>query len=137
MKSQLHVIAMVLFAICFLYDIVVWGGVTSLPGIGAGIAESAHREAPIATTYIAIGTPLDEAMPALGDYATARLTDALAEGFDRIKDDPTVAMDVIFSSTWNATHRLIKLMYWGAPIMLLLTAILYVRRPKAVHAFRR
>lgn len=137
MKSQLHAIAMVLFAICFLYDIVVWGGVTSLPGVGPGIADSARREAPLATTYIAIGTPLDEALPSLGDYATARLTDAFAEGFDRIKDDPTAAMDVIFSSTWNATHRLIKAMYWSAPIMLFLTAILWVRRPKSIHAFRR
>ena len=92
MKSQLHAIAMVLFAICFLYDIVVWGGVTSLPGVGPGIADSARREAPLATTYIAIGTPLDEALPSLGDYATARLTDAFAEGLDRIKDDPTAAM---------------------------------------------
>jgi hypothetical protein len=137
MKSQLHVIAIVLFAICFLYDIVVWGGVSTLPHVGAYIADSAHREAPLATTYIAIGTPLDAAMPSLGDYANARLTDGLSEGFDRIREDPTVAMDLIFGPTWNPTHRLIKAMYWGAPIMLLVSAILWVRRPKPVHAFRR
>jgi len=137
MKSQLHVIAIVLFAICFLYDIVVWGGVSTLPHVGAYIADSAHREAPLATTYIAIGTPLDQAMPSLGDYANARLTDGLSEGFDRIREDPTVAMDLIFGPTWNPTHRLIKAMYWGAPIMLLVSAILWVRRPKPVHAFRR
>lgn len=137
MKSQLHVIALVLFAICFLYDIVVWGGVPALPHVGAGIADSAHREAPLAATYIAIGTPLDEAMPSLGDYATARLTEAFSEGFDRIRNDPTAAMDLIFSSTWNPTHRWIKAMYWGAPIMLLVTAVLWFRRPKPVHALRR
>jgi len=137
MKSQLHVIAIVLFAICFLYDIVVWGGVSTLPHVGAYIADSAHREAPLATTYIAIGTPLDQAMPSLGDYANARLTDGLSEGFHRIREDPTVAMDLIFGPTWNPTHRLIKAMYWGAPIMLLVSAILWVRRPKPVHAFRR
>jgi len=137
MKSQLHVIAIVLFAICFLYDIVVWGGVSTLPHVGAYIADSAHREAPLATTYIAIGTPLDAALPSLGDYANARLTDGLSEGFDRIREDPTVAMDLIFGPTWNPTHRLIKAMYWGAPIMLLVSAILWVRRPKPVHAFRR
>ena len=137
MKSQLHVIAMVLFAICFLYDIVVWGGVLSLPEVGPGIADSAHREAPLATTYIAIGTPLDAAFPSLRDYGTARLTDGLSEGFERIRSDPSVAMDLIFSATWNPAHRLIKMMYWGAPIMLLVTAILWFRRPKTVHAFRR
>jgi len=61
----------------------------------------------------------------------------LSEGFDRIREDPTVAMDLIFGPTWNPTHRLIKAMYWGAPIMLLVSAILWVRRPKPVHAFRR
>ncbi len=137
MKSQLHVIAMVLFAICFLYDIVIWGGVPALPKVGAGIADSAHREAPLATTYMAIGVPLDAAMPALGDYATARLTEAFEEGFDRIREDPTVAMDLIFETTWNPTHRWIKAMYWGAPVMLLITTVLWFRRPKAVHAFRR
>ena len=137
MKSQLHLIAIVLFAICFLYDIVVWGGVATLPDVGAFIADSAHREAPLATTYIAIGRPLDEAMPSLGDYANLRLTEGLSEGFDRIKEDPTVAMDLIFGTTWNPTHRMIKAMYWGAPIMLLVSTILWVRRPKPVHAFRR
>jgi len=137
MKSQLHVIAMTLFVICFAYDIVIWGGVASLPNVGAGIVDSAHREAPIAATYIAIGTPLDEAMPSLGDYANARLTEGLGDGFERIRADPTVAMDLIFSSTWNGTHRLIKAMYWGAPVMLLVTIVFWFRRPKAVHAFRR
>jgi hypothetical protein len=137
MKSQLHVIALVLFAICFLYDIVVWGGVPALPKVGAYIADAAHREAPLATTYIAIGAPLDEALPSLGDYANARLTDAFAEGFDRIREDPGTAMDFIFSTTWNPTHRWIKAMYWGAPIMLLVTTVLWFRRPKPVHAFRR
>lgn len=137
MKSQLHVIAMVLFAICFLYDIVVWGGVPALPHVGAGMADSAHREAPLAATYIAIGTPLDAAMPSLGDYATARLTEAFGEEFERIASDPTASMDLFFSSTLNPTHRWIKAMYWGAPAMLLVTTILWFRRPKAVHALRR
>jgi len=137
MKSQLHVIAMVLFAICFLYDIVVWGGVPALPKVGGHIADSARREAPIAATYIAIGSPLDTAVPSLGDYAYAVLTEGFSEGFDRIREDPTVAMDLIFSTTWNPTHRWIKAMYWGAPVMLLVTTILWFRRPKAVHALRR
>jgi hypothetical protein len=137
MKSQLHVIAMVLFAICFLYDIVVWGGVPALPKVGTYIVDSAHREAPLATTYIAIGAPLDVAMPSLGDYANARLTEAFADGFDRIREDPTVAMDLIFGTTWNPTHRWIKAMFWGAPIMLLVTIVFWFRRPKPVHALRR
>jgi len=46
-------------------------------------------------------------------------------------------MDLIFGTTWNATHSWIKTMYWAAPILLLITLVLWIRRPKAVHMIRR
>ena len=137
MRTRVHVLSLVLFAVSLLYNAVVWGGVPTLPKVGAYIADSAHREAPLATTYIAIGAPLDEAVPSLGEYANARLTDALSDGFVQIREDPTVAIDLIFGATWNPMHRWIKAMYWGAPVMLLVTTVLWFRRPKPVHAFRR
>jgi hypothetical protein len=136
MKTRLHVFALILFALIFLYDIVVWGGVYALPDVGAGIADSARREAPLAATYIAIGHALDSAAPGLESYGSARLADALSEGFERIRADPTVAMDLIFGSSWNASHSWLKTAYWGAPILLVLTLILWVRRPKQLHALR-
>ena len=65
MKFRLHVIAGVLFALCFLYDVVVWGSVYALPDVGTRIADSARREAPLATTYIAVGNMVDSMSPAL------------------------------------------------------------------------
>ena len=73
MKTRLHVIAMVLFALCFLYDLVVWGSVRSLPEVGPGIADSARREAPLATAYITLGEALDSAVPFFQDYGAERL----------------------------------------------------------------
>lgn len=137
MKNRLHLIALVLFALSFLYDIVVWGGVQALPDVGPAIADSARREAPLAATYIAIGSIVDSAMPSLGAFGSARLAEAFGDGFERIRADPTVAMDLIFSSTWNASHGWIKLMYWATPILLLLALILWVRRPKQVRVLRR
>jgi len=137
MKNRLHVIALVLFVVCFLYDLVVWGGVSALPDVGPGIADSARREAPLAATYITIGEMLDSAVPALQSFGAARLTDAFGEGFERIRADPTVAMDLIFNTTWNAAHSWIKAMYWAAPVLLLLTLVLWVRRPKTLHVIRR
>jgi hypothetical protein len=137
MKNRLHVIALVLFVLCFLYDIVVWGGVQALPDVGPAIADSARREAPLAATYIAIGNVVDSALPSLGAFGSARLANAFGDGFERIRADPTVAMDLIFSSTWNAAHSWIKLMYWATPILLLLALILWVRRPKQVRVLRR
>ena len=137
MKSRLHVIALVLFAICFLYDLVVWGAVSQLPDVGAGIADSAHREAPLATTYIALGGMLDAAVPSLGRFGADRLTDAFSEGFERIRADPTVAMDLIFGTTWNGAHSWVKSMYWAAPILFVIMAILWLRKPKQVRTIRR
>jgi hypothetical protein len=137
MKNRLHIVALVLFVLCFLYDLVVWGAVRSLPDVGPGIADSARREAPLATTYIAIGGPLDSAVPSLQAFGSARLTDAFGEAFERIRADPTVAMDLIFDTTGNATHRWIRMMYWAAPIMLLLALIFWVRRPRQVRVLRR
>lgn len=137
MKYRPYVIAMSLFVVCFIYDLIVWGGVRSIPGVGPGIAESARREAPLATAYIRLGEPLDAALPFLRDYGAERLSSAFGEGFERIAADPTVAMDLIFDTTWNATHRWIKTMYWAAPILLLLSLILWARRPRPVHMIRR
>lgn len=137
MKNRLHLIVLVLFVLCFLYDLVVWGSVPALPDVGPGIADSARREAPLATTYIALGGVIDSAVPSLQAFGAARLTAAIGEGFERIRADPTVAMDLIFNTTWNASHRWIKTMYWAAPVLLLLTLISWARRPKPVHMVRR
>lgn len=137
MKYRPHVIAMILFALCFGYDLILWGSVRSIPDVGPGIAESARREAPLATAYITLGEPIDNAVPFLKDYGSERLTSAFGEGFERIRTDPTVAMDLIFDTTWNAAHRWIKTLYWAAPILLLLALVLWARRPRPVHMIRR
>ena len=137
MKNRLHVVAFVLFVCCFVDDIVVWGGVRALPDVGTGIVDSARREAPLATVYIAVGTVVDSAIPPLQRYGAARLTAGLSEGFDRIRSDPTVAMDLIFHSSWNVTQTWIKTMYWAAPILLVVSIVLWIRRPKQIRTIRR
>jgi hypothetical protein len=137
MKRHLHLIALGLFVLSLLYDIVVWGALPRLPGVGAAIVDSAHREAPLATTYIELGRGLDGALAPLQAFGERRLTDALGEGFARIGEDPTVAMDLIFNTTWNLQHRWIKTMYWAAPLLLLVTVLLWLRKPRQVRSFGR
>ncbi|GAA0722896.1 hypothetical protein [Dokdonella soli] len=137
MKRRLHLIALVLFVLSLLYDIVVWGALPALPEVGASIADSARREAPLATTYIALGSGLDGAVPLLQSFGEKRLSDAFGESFARIRGDSTVAMDLIFNTTWNLQHRWLKTMYWAAPFFLVLAVILWTRRPKQVRVFGR
>lgn len=137
MKRNAHVIALALFVLFLLYDLVVWGAAPSLPDVGEAIVASANREAPLAATYVLLGTPLDAALPSLQAFGADRLTDALGEGFERIRNDATVAMDLIFNTTWNAQHRWIKFAYWMPPLLLLATVFLWWRRPRKVSTFGR
>ena len=73
-------------------------------------------------------------MPALQAFGERRLVAALSDGFERIDADSTVAMDLIFNNTWNAQHRWLKTMFWLSPLLLVLTVILWLRRPRKVHA---
>jgi hypothetical protein len=137
MKVRLYLFALVLFAFCLFYDLVVWGSVRLLPDVGAAIADSARREAPLATAYIAIGGVLDAWVPPLGSFGASVLETAWGEGFARIREDPGVAMDLIFSSRWNVAHGWLKTMYWAAPVLLVVTLILWLRKPKPVRTLRR
>ena len=137
MKRHLHVIALVVFVLSLLYDLVVWGALPRVPEVGEDIVASANREAPLAATYILLGNPIDAALAPLQTFGEARLTAALSEGFPRIKADSTVAIDLIFNTTWNAAHRWLKTVYWMPPLCLVLTAILWWRRPRKVTTFRR
>ena len=137
MKRRLHLIAMTLFFICLAYDIVVWGALPQLPGVGVSITASAQREAPLALAYITLGRVVDAAAPSLQAFGAKRLTAALGDGFVRIGEDPEVAMDLIFSTTWNAAHRWLKTMYWAAPLFFVLSLLLWWRRPRQVSALGR
>lgn len=137
MKRHLHLIALIFFVVSLLYDIVIWGALPLLPDVGASIVASARREAPLAATYISIGRGLDDAFPSLQAFGAQRLAGALGDGFERIRDDPTVAMDLIFGTTWNRQHRWIKTVYWAAPFFLLLFIVSWLRRPRQVSALNR
>ncbi|MEO5624685.1 MAG: hypothetical protein ABIQ70_01595 [Dokdonella sp.] len=137
MKRRLYVIALALFFASLVYDFVVWGSLPLLPEVGTSIVDSAGREAPVATTYIVIGSHIDAAVPALQAFGQRHLTAAIGEGFERIRGDSTVAMDLIFNTTWNAQHRWLKTMYWAPLFFLLLTLVFWARRPKQVRTLGR
>ena len=137
MRPRLHGVGFLLFVVTLVYDVVVWGALPAVPDIGPGLAESAHREALLASSYMLLGTHLDAAVPPLQAFGVERLTDAFGEGFDRIREDPAVAMDLLFGNTWNFSHRWIKTMYWAPPLLLVLSAVLWLLRPKQVRTLGR
>lgn len=137
MRTRVHVLSLVLFAASLLYNAVVWGGTYYLGDVGNAMIESAHREAPLAATWIAIGGVVDRAVPALGEFGASRLTEALGPGFEQVRADPATGMAIVFGSTWNGSHTWLRTMYWSTPVFLLLACVSWARRPKQVKSLRR
>jgi hypothetical protein len=133
MKKHLHWWVLALFVWALTYDLVIWGAAARLPDVGGQLRVSAQRNALLATIYMAGGNALDAAVPALEDWGTQHAQNALGDGMSRIKDDPNVAMDLIFSQTWNSSHFWLKLMYWAAPVLGLIALVAWSRRPKKIH----
>lgn len=137
MKGHWHWWITLLFVLAMGYDLIVWGGAAHLPQIGEQLQLSAQRQALLAHMYMSAGSALDAALPVLDRWGQAHATTALSEGFARIQADPHVAMDLIFSETWNSTHRTLKLMYWAAPALGILALLAWSRRPKKVSLMGR
>jgi hypothetical protein len=76
-------------------------------------------------------------VPALQAFGEDRISIALSEGFPRIREDSTVAMDLIFNTTWNVEHRWLKTVYWFPPLLLVATVIFWLRRPRKVSTLGR
>lgn len=136
MRKHLHLIALVLFVLVLLFDLVVWGAVPLLPDVGVHIERSADKEALLASTYIAIGSRLDAALPAIGSFGSTLMTSAIEPAFARIVEDPNVAMDVILTSSFNRTHSWLKTLYWATPVLFVLSVLLWARKPKKISLIR-
>jgi hypothetical protein len=132
MKRYLHWYIIFVFLLVLSYDFIVWGAASRLPEIGPSLLHSAQREGPLAYFYMRVGGIIDENVPALDKWGQQHASNALGEGASRIKDDPAVTMDLVFSNTWNNQHALLKFCHWGAPALAVLSLVFWLRRPKKV-----
>ena len=137
MKRHMHWWVGAIFLFTLLYDFAVWGALARWPEFGARVQASAYREALLATVYMGAGSAMDRAIPPLDSWSSHYLEAALSEGFPRFKDDPKVAVDVIFTQTWNVRHATLKVMYWAAPVLGVVTLVLWSMRPKKVRMMGR
>lgn len=136
MKGRLHVISGLLFVLVLLFDLAVWGGVKDIPHVGPKITETARTQAPLAFTYIALGELLDASAPALGRFGTDYATQAFEPGFERIKEDPNMAITALFERIWNRELAVVRFAYWAAPVLLALFLLAWWMRPRKVSLMR-
>lgn len=131
MKRYLHVVAAAVFALLLCDQWLVWGGLGRAPQVGPVVLAAADREVGMASVHVLVGgwlvesTGLEEAAV---DAATSRFADLVP---DLVKN-PDAAIDI-------ATARMpasVRIGYVGVPVMLVLTVILWWRRPRSVHLVR-
>src|SRR4029078_8449177 len=98
-----------------------WGGVAVTPKIGAWITNQASIQSPIAWTYLAAGRQAVDVLDiehAASDYADKHFS-AL---YPAVVLDQHTALDQLL----NSQDSLLRTVYLGAPILLLLSIILQV-----------
>ena len=136
MRNHLHTIALCLLILALLIDLVLWGAVPDLPDVGQNIVRSANSEAILASTYIFLGGFLDSAISSLGNFGASVMTAALGQAFPQIIEEPSLAMDLILTSSFNTTHGWIKTLYWAPPTLFVAYVVLWLIRPKKVKLIR-
>jgi hypothetical protein len=114
----------------FAYDLYLWGGLAVTPTIGKQLTEMALVRSPIAATYLYLGRT---AVNAVGQADRAR--EFAAKRFpEEIADDKSSPLTILnrFLSAQSAAGTM---MYYGAPLLLLLSVVLHVRRQKPIRSF--
>lgn len=133
MKMRAYVLAGVLGLVCLVFDVVAFGGAGSAQ---PAVAVQARNESPIAQTYIVLGRHLFRALPSTRDPAEAVAAACFGDAYPAIHDDPEVALHNLFAKSHGALASLAGISYWGAPVLLLASILLYWFRPRPVHLIR-
>jgi hypothetical protein len=131
-----HSWALLILVLALVVDLLAFGGLARVPEIGPICRESASREAPIAWTYMTVGSAA-ATLPGVDAVAEALALNAFGGAFDTIRAQPGAAMDLIETPNYGYVHSLVKACWWGAPVLLLLWIVLFLRRTPDVHLSRR
>lgn len=113
-----------------------WAGLALVEDIGPIAEETARREAALTWTYMQAGRWMVQ-HTGMEAAARERAEAMFAPARERILALPQATMDLVHRETFGFGHRVLKWSHWGGPILLLLSAVAYVRRQRAVVTTRR
>lgn len=136
MRTQRYVLFGIFFLFFLLIDALTFGALTGQPAVGPAIAATAEVEAPIAQTYIALGTPLVSRSPVLQAIGESMAGAAFGDSYAAIAARPGAAMDLLFSESRGPLSALFMLSYWGAPLLLVLTLTAWIFRSRRTHLIK-
>lgn len=136
MRIRWYALFGIFFLLFLLIDALTFAGLAREPQLGTAIAASADAEAPIAHTYIDLGTPLVAASPVLQGIGMAMADAAFGDSYAAINATPAAAVDMLFSESHGPLAALFMLSYWGAPLLLVCTLAAWLFRTRHTHLIK-
>ena len=136
MRMRWYAVFGIFFLLCLGIDALSFAALAREPGVGRAIALSAETEAPIAHTYIGLGTLPVAWAPALQSVGQALADAAFSDSYAAINARPGAAMDLLFSESRGPLCALFMLFYWGAPLLLVLTLAAWLLRSRHTHLIK-
>lgn len=136
MRIRMYALFGILFLICLIIDALAFGALANEAGVGAAIAASAQAQAPIAHTYIFLGSSVVSALPWLQTVGQSIADAALGDAYTAIAATPEAAIDLLFSESRGPLRALFLLCYWGAPLLLVLAIAAWLLRTRPTHLIK-
>ena len=132
MRNRLHVILGVLFVLALAFDFYAWGGLSKTPTLGRLVTDVTSRELALATAYVPAGATLLD-LAGLGAGAARFAQSAFAPVEAQVLANPAAAMETLVADM----PLLLKLPYYGAPLLLVAFALAWWRRPRVLRSLSR
>ena len=131
MKRRLHVVAAVLCVLLLADQWLVWGGLGRAPQVGPIVLAAADRDVGLASVHVLVGQWLVRSA-GLDETAIDTANARFGKVIPAMVDNPPAALDTAINRMpWN-----VRFGYIGAPLLLLVSAFLWWRRPRNVHLSR-
>jgi hypothetical protein len=132
MRKRLHLILGILFVFALAFDFYAWGGLSKTATLGRLVVDVSSRELALASVYVPTGATLLD-LTGLDAAATGYAQQAFAPIEAHVLANPPAAMDTLVADMpW-----MVRLPYYGAPLLLAAFAVAWWRRPRVVRSLGR
>lgn len=129
MGAKIRLVFWLLTAICFGYNFYLWGGLEATPQVGKQLMRDAPFSSPLAATYMFLGRKINGT---IGRVDEAR--EFAARRFPELVANPELVQNLAVPRFLAAQSLAGRLAYYGAPLLLLLSFVLHVRRQKPIRS---
>lgn len=136
MRLRWYALFGIFFLLFLLIDTLSFAALAREQRIGPAIASAAAAEAPIAHTYIVLGTPPISHVPVLQTLGGAMADAAFGDSYAAIEARPGAAVELLFSESRGPLSSLFMISYWGAPLLLVLTLAAWLFRTRDTHLIK-